>query len=51
MEILKTKIVIIGSRLTSIPNSEIETLANRARHRIELSKFINSEQTVVDRRT
>lgn len=48
MEILKTKIAIMGSELTSLPNSEIETLANRARYRIELSKCINNRQTLVD---
>lgn len=48
MEILKTKIAIMGSRLTGLPNSEIEILASSAKHRIELSKGMNDKQTVVD---
>jgi len=43
MEILKTKIAIMGSKLTSLPNREIETLTNRARYRIELSNCINDK--------
>lgn len=46
MEILKTKIAIMDSGLTSLPNSEIETLANRIKHRIGLSKCIKSNKTV-----
>ncbi|CAI3128696.1 hypothetical protein MWMV8_MWMV8_00785 [Acinetobacter calcoaceticus] len=45
MEILKTKIAIMGLGLTGLPNSEIEILANSV---IELSKSMNGEQTVVD---
>jgi len=45
MEILKTKIAIMGLGLTGLPKSEIEILANSA---IELSKGINGKQTVVD---
>ncbi|MCU4423342.1 hypothetical protein [Acinetobacter sp. WU_MDCI_Abxb74] len=45
MEILKTKIAIMGSALTGLPNSEIEILANSV---IELSKSMSGEQTVVD---
>jgi|GEM_PF-1952164 len=48
MEILKTKIAINGSGLTSLPHSEIEKIAYSAKHRIELPKCINGEQTVVD---
>lgn len=48
MEILKTKIAIMGSALTSLPNSEIEILASSAKHRIELSKGMSGKQTVVD---
>ncbi|GAA5584965.1 hypothetical protein Acal01_00096 [Acinetobacter calcoaceticus] len=48
MEILKTKIAIMGSRLMGLPNSEIEILASSAKHRIELSKGMNGKQTVVD---
>lgn len=48
MEILKTKIAIMGSRLTGLPNSEIEILANSAKHRIELFKGMNGKQTGVD---
>ncbi|CAI3109465.1 hypothetical protein MWMV17_MWMV17_00572 [Acinetobacter calcoaceticus] len=48
MEILKTKIAIMGSRLTGLSNSEIEILASSAKHRIGLSKGINDKQTVVD---
>ncbi len=47
MEILKTKIAITGSELTGIPNSEIEIFASSARHRIDLSKCIKSNKTVV----
>jgi len=48
MEILKTKIAIMGLGLTGLPNSEIEILANSAKHRIELPKGMNGKQTVVD---
>lgn len=48
MEILKTKIAIRGSRVTGLPNSEIEIFASSAKHRIELSKGMNGKQTVVD---
>jgi len=48
MEILKTKIAIMGSELTVLRNSEIETLANRIKHRIGLSKCINAKQPLVD---
>lgn len=48
MEILKTKIAIMDSGLRGLPNSEIEILASSAKHRIELSKGMNGEQTVVD---
>lgn len=48
MEIFKTKIAINGLTLTGLPNSEIGILAYSAKHRIELSKRINSKQTVVD---
>jgi len=51
MEILKTKIAIIGSRLMVLRNSEIEVLTNRARYRIELSKCINGKQPLVDGQT
>lgn len=48
MEILKTKIAITNLTLTGLPNSEIGILAYSAKHRIELPKRINGEQTVVD---
>lgn len=48
MEILKTKIAIIDSGLTSLPNSEIEIFASSAKHRNELSKYIKSKETVVN---
>ncbi|ENU09282.1 hypothetical protein [Acinetobacter calcoaceticus] len=48
MEILKTKIAIMGSELTSLPNSEIEIFASSAKHRIGLSKGMSGKQTVVD---
>jgi hypothetical protein len=48
MEILKTKIAIMGSELTILRNSEIKTLANRARYRIDLFKCIKSNKTVVN---
>ncbi len=46
MEILKTKIAIMDSRLTSLTNSEIENFASSARHRIDLFKCIKSNKTV-----
>lgn len=46
MEILKTKIAIIGSGLTSLSNPEIEILASRVKNCIELSKCIKSNKTV-----
>ncbi len=48
MEILKTKIAIMDSRLTSLTHSEIGILAYSAKHRIELSKCIKSKKTVVN---
>lgn len=48
MEILKTKIAIIGSGLTSLPNRKIEIFVSSARHRNELSKCIKSNKTVVN---
>ena len=48
MEILKTKIAIMGSGLKGLSNSEIEILASSAKHRIELSKGMSGKQTVVD---
>lgn len=48
MEILKTKIAIIGSRLTNLTNSEIEIFTSSARHRNELSKCTKSKKTVVN---
>jgi len=48
MEILKTKIAIMGSELTVLRNSEIEILANRARYRIGLSNCINGKQPLVE---
>lgn len=48
MEILKTKIAITSLTLTGLPNSQIEIFAYSAKHRIELPKCINGEQTVVD---
>lgn len=48
MEILKTKIAIMGSGLTSLPNSEIEIFASSAKHCIGLSKCIKGKQTVVN---
>lgn len=46
MEILKTKIAIISSGLTSLPNTEIKIFASSARYRIDLSKCIKSNKTV-----
>lgn len=48
MEILKTKIAIMDSRLTSLTNSEIEIFANSTRHGIDLSKCTKSKKTVVN---
>lgn len=48
MEILKTKIAIMDSRLTSLTNSEIEIFASSANHRNEPSKCIKSNKTVVN---
>lgn len=46
MEILKTKIAIMDSRLTSLTNSEIENFASSVKHCIDLSKCIKSNKTV-----
>lgn len=48
MESLKTKIAIMDSRLTSLPNSELEIFASSAKHRNKLSKYIKSNKTVVN---
>lgn len=48
MEILKTKIAIMDSVLTNLPNSEIEIFASSAKHRNESSKCIKSKKTVVN---
>ena len=48
MEILKTKIAIIGSGLTSLSNPEIEIFASSAKHRNEPSKCIKNKKTVVN---
>lgn len=48
MEILKTKIAIVGSGLTNLTNSEIEVLASSARHRNDLSTCTKSKKTVVN---
>ncbi|MDV7449292.1 hypothetical protein R5B80_02600 [Acinetobacter baumannii] len=48
MEILKTKIVIMGLELMSLPNSEIEILASSVKHYIERPKRTNGKQTTVE---
>lgn len=48
MEILKTKIAIMDSRLTSLTNPEIEIFASSAKQRNEPSKCIKNKKTVVN---
>lgn len=46
MEILKTKIAIMDSRLTNLSNSEIEIFVSSVKHRIDLSKCCKSNKTI-----
>ncbi|WP_343581090.1 hypothetical protein [Acinetobacter sp.] len=51
MEILKIKIAMIDSKLTSMPHIEMELLKNSTQHFIESSKAIDIKQTVVNQST